>query len=206
MKCAYLRLSEFTLSLLLIQESELMPHRAFCFFSAILSLGFTLFCGSYPGLLWIKVFFNYRTTRSGTIDTHATFFLKGCSERAKLVICDSVGWKEIFCFCKCANCSLKTFLSCFLIRIKVEITASLFRSKIFVNFSESECSLKLIITKSETEYHIRKNPVESSHSWSFVSWQCPPPPPPTIFHSNWETRSCEVHILCLPVGFKGVNR
>lgn len=49
-------------------------------------------------------------------------------------------------------------------RIKVEITASLFRSKIFVNFSESECSLKLIITKSETEYHIRKNPVESSHS------------------------------------------
>lgn len=45
MKCAYLRLSEFTLSLLLIQESELMPHRA------ILSLGFTLFCGSYPGLL-----------------------------------------------------------------------------------------------------------------------------------------------------------
>ena len=30
MKCAYLRLSEFTLSLLLIQESELMPHRAFC--------------------------------------------------------------------------------------------------------------------------------------------------------------------------------
>ena len=51
MKCAYLRLSEFTLSLLLIQESELMPHRAFCFFSAILSLGFTLFCGSYPGLL-----------------------------------------------------------------------------------------------------------------------------------------------------------
>ena len=98
MKCAYLRLSEFTLSLLLIQESELMPHRAFCLFSAILSLGFTLFCGSYPGLLWIKVFFNYRTTRSGTIDTHATFFLKGCSERAKLVICDSVGWKEILNF------------------------------------------------------------------------------------------------------------
>ena len=87
---------------------------SFLFFQRHSSLGFTLFCGSYPGLLWIKVFFNYRTTRSGTIDTHATFFLKGCSERAKLVICDSVEWKEIFCFCKCANCSLKTFLSCFL--------------------------------------------------------------------------------------------
>ena len=67
-----------------------------------------------PRIVMNQGFFNYRTTRSGTIDTHATFSSRAALNELNLLFVIQLDGKKFFCFCKCANCSLKTFLSCFL--------------------------------------------------------------------------------------------